>query len=212
MDCCQCQGIEDLFSRQYVKKELARYRVKGPDRTTRMLIKALKEAGIAGMTLLDIGSGLGAVQHELVRGGVREAVSVEASRAYLTAAKEEARRRGLAERITYRHGDFVDLAGEIMPVDIVTLDRVICCYHDMEQLVSLSAERARKLYGVVYPRDSWWVRLLLAAENLFFRLRGRRFRTYAHASEAVEAVVKNSGLKKRSYHQTLVWQVVVYTR
>jgi magnesium-protoporphyrin O-methyltransferase len=137
---------------------------------------------------------------------------VDASTAYLKAAKAEASRRGLAERISFRYGDFVDLATGIAPADIVTLDRVICCYHDMDTLVSLSAERARKLYGVVYPRDAWWVKLGLAVLNLFFRLRKSCYRTYSHPTKAVEALVEGSGFERRSSRQTFVWQVVVYTR
>jgi magnesium-protoporphyrin O-methyltransferase len=212
MNCCQCQGIEELFSQQYVNKELSRYRTKGPDKTTHMLIEAIEEGGVDKLTLLDIGGGLGAVQHELVGAGVQQVMSVEASTAYLSAAKEEAHRRRLADRVSYRHGDFVELAEEIAPADIVTLDRVICCYHDMEKLVSLSAERARKLYGLVYPRDAWWVRIWLALGNLFFRLRRSRFRAYSHSSKAVEALVNRNGLKRKSYRQTLVWQVIIYTR
>lgn len=47
------------------------------------------------------------------------------------AAQEEAKRKGLDDRIRFYHGDFVDLASEIPPADIVTLDRVICCYPDI---------------------------------------------------------------------------------
>jgi len=38
---CQCQGIEELFSSQYVTRELERYRVKGAAKTTRLLTGAL---------------------------------------------------------------------------------------------------------------------------------------------------------------------------
>ena len=48
MDCCQCQGIETLFDKKYVLKELARYREKGPDKSTRILIDALKAEGVEG--------------------------------------------------------------------------------------------------------------------------------------------------------------------
>jgi magnesium-protoporphyrin O-methyltransferase len=212
MNCCQCQGIEELFSQEYVEKELAHYRAKGPDRTTRMLTKAIKEAGVDGLTLLDIGGGLGAIQHELAEAGVQAVASVEASAAYIAAAKEEAGRRGLADHVSYQHGNFVDLAARIAPADIVTLDRVICCYDDMEQLVSLSAARARKLYGLVYPRDTWWVKILLAVENFFFRLRRSHYRAYVHSTAAVEALVNGSGLLRHSYRRTLVWQVAVYQR
>jgi magnesium-protoporphyrin O-methyltransferase len=212
VNCCQCQGIEELFSQQYVNKELSRYRAKGPDKTTRMLTEAIKVEGVGGLTLLDIGGGVGAVQHELLEAGIQEVTSVEASSAYLNAAKEEAYRRRLADRVSYHHGNFVDLASDIAPADIVTLDRVICCYHDMEKLVGLSAERARKLYGLVYPRDAWWVKMGLAVENFFFRLRRSYYRTYSHPTKSVESLVKSSGLKRRSYRQTLFWQVVVYSR
>jgi magnesium-protoporphyrin O-methyltransferase len=212
MNCCQCQGIEALFNEKNVSKELSHYHTKGPDKTTRVLIDALKAKGIQGLSLLDIGGGVGAIQHELLDAGVQNATDVDASQAYLNAAKEEAQRRGLTERVNFQHGNFVDIAAQIPPADIVTLDRVICCYPDMEKLVSLSAARARKLYGLVYPRDGWWVKIGITVMNFFFRLRKNPFRTFAHPTQAVEVILNNSGFKQRFYHQTLVWQVVVYSR
>lgn len=212
MNCCQCQGIEELFSQRYVMKELERYRLKGPDKTTQILIEAIKEAGVDGLTLLDIGGGVGLVQYALVDAGVQQVTSVDASRAYISAARTEAERRGCADHISYIYGDFVDLAQDIAPADIVTLDRVICCYHDMENLVTLSAERARNLYGLVYPRDTWWVKIGLAFENFFFWLQRNPFRSFVHPTKSVEELLESKGLKRRSYHQTLVWQVAVYSR
>jgi magnesium-protoporphyrin O-methyltransferase len=212
MDCCQCQGIEELFSQQYVEKELSRYRSKGPDKTTRMLAEAVKKEGIAGQTLLDIGGGVGAIQHELLHAGVESATDVEASSAYVSAAREEARRRGYTDRVTHIHGNFVDLAADIQPADIVTLDRVICCFPDMEKMVGLSAARARKLYGLVYPRDTWWIKAGIAVQNLYFRLRRNPYRGFIHPTKVVETVLSGKGLQRKSYRRTLVWQVVVYTR
>ena len=212
MNCCQCQGIDELFSQKYVTKELSRYRTKGPDKTTRMLTKAIEEAGVDGLTLLDIGGGVGAVQHDLISAGIDYATDVEASNAYLNAAREEAERRGYTDRVSYHYGNFVDLASDIAPADIVTLDRVICCYHDMEKLVSLSAARAGKLYGLVYPRDTWWVKAGLAMLNIFFWLRRSTYRSFVHSTKAVEVLLGNKGLKRKSYSRTLIWQVVVYTR
>jgi len=212
MNCCQCQGIEELFSQQYVSRELARYLAKGPDRTTRMLTEAIEAEAIEGFSLLDIGGGLGAVQHELLEAGVQNATSVEASTAYLSEARAEVKRRGLSDRVTYHYGNFVDLADNIAPADIVTLDRVICCYPDMERLVGLSAARARKLYGLVYPRDVWWMRMGIALENFFYRLRRNPYRAFVHPTKAVENVLGSHGFKLHSHRQTLAWQVAVYTR
>lgn len=109
-------------------------------------------------------------------------------------------------------GDFVDLAADIPPADIVTLDRVICCYQDVQQLVDLSARRASKFYGVVYPRGSWWVQLALLVENLYHWLMGSPFRVFSHPPEVVDALARNNGLQQRFYRKTVVWQVVVYAR
>ena len=212
MTCTQCQGIEELFSEEYVAKELKRYRKRGPDKTTRMLIQALKEQNVEGLTLLDIGGGLGAIQHELLGAGVESATDIDASGAFLAATKAETARRGYAERVHYQHGNFVDLAEDVPPADIVTLDRVICCYPDMQKLVGLSVVRAGRLYGLVFPRNVWWMKIYHAFQSFFLRLSRSRFRTYLHPTEAVEALVKEHGFQRRFYRKTLVWQVVVYAR
>ena len=167
MTCSQCQGIEDLFSEAYVAGELKRYRKRGPDKTTRILIEALKKEGVKGETLLDIGGGLGAIQHELLQAGVQSATDIEASNAYFNAVKEETARRGYADRVDYRHGNFVELADEVPPADIVTLNRVICCYPELEKMVNLSASRAGKLYGLVYPRTDWWMKIWHILQSAF---------------------------------------------
>lgn len=213
MYCCgQCQGIEELFNQELVDKELQRYRRKGPIKTTHLLVQAVEDQVRAGMTLLDIGGGVGAIQHALLSDGVRRATSVDASSAYLSASRSEAQRRGLDERVDYHHGDFVSLAAQIEPADIVTLDRVICCYHDMQNLVALSAERANRVYGVVYPRDTWLAKLGIRIMNFFFRLQKTPYRSFVHPTQAVEALIERRGFKRHSYAQTFIWQVVVYTR
>ena len=143
MDNMQCCGIEPFFDGKEADKDFAAYRKKGPVKTTRMLIDALKADGVQGSTLLDIGGGVGAIQHELLKAGAASAVSIEAATAYMEAARDEADRQGVADRLVQRHGNFVAMAQELEEADIVTLDRVVCCYDDMEGLVGLSLEKAR---------------------------------------------------------------------
>ena len=212
MNCSHCQGLDELFSAEYVAGEVKRYRKHGPEKTTRMLTDALKKQGLQELTLLDIGGGVGAIQYEMLNAGVKSATDIEASAAYLAAAKAESEKGGYAERISYQQGNFVDLAENIQPADIVTLDRVICCYPDMQQLVGLSAVRAGKLYGVVYPRDSWWMKMGIAVQNFFFRLQRNPFRIFIHPSEAVEAIIIQNGFKRLFYHRTWIWQVALFAR
>ena len=212
MNCSHCQGLDELFSAEYVAGEVKRYRKHGPEKTTRMVTDALKKQGLQELTLLDIGGGVGAIQYEMLNAGVKSATDIEASAAYLAAAKAESEKGGYSERISYQQGNFVDLVENIQPADIVTLDRVICCYPDMQQLVGLSAVRAGKLYGVVYPRDSWWMKMGIAVQNFFFRLQRNPFRIFIHPSEAVEAIIIQNGFKRLFYHRTWIWQVALYAR
>ncbi len=212
MNCCQIQGIEEIFNDQLVNKELAELHKKGPSKTTRLLTGALKKESIQGLSLLDIGGGVGAVQYELLASGCQSAMDVDASKAYLQAAKAEAQRRGLDAQVSYQHGNFVELAPQIAEADIVTLDRVICCFDDMQKLVSASAGHARKFYGLVFPRDTWWIRMGITVMNLLLRLRRSSYRGFVHSTQAVEALVRSHGLKRSFYQHTWFWQVVVYSR
>jgi magnesium-protoporphyrin O-methyltransferase len=114
--------------------------------------------------------------------------------------------------VNYQHGNFVELAANIAPADIVTLDRVICCFDNMEKLVDLSAQRAQKLYGLVYPRDTWWVKLGIKIENFTHWLSGNPFRAFVHPSRSVEERLRKNGLKRSFHSQTMTWQVAVYSR
>lgn len=212
MECAQCCGIEALFDREQAEKNLRDYRDNGADGTTKMLIDALKSEGVSGLSLLDIGGGVGAIQHELLAAGVNQVTSVDASSAYLSAAKEEAERRGHADRIQQHFGNFVDLIEEIPEAAIVTLDRVICCYHDMKKLVGLSASRAFQLYGVVYPRDNWWMKFGIRLINAWFWLTRNSFRIFIHPGREIDALIRGAGLEPYFYRRTLAWQVAVYRR
>ncbi len=213
MDSCQCQGIEMHFDQKYVAKKLKKYRKNGPKQTTRQLIEALQAEGVSGMTLLDIGGGIGDIQHALLGSGASSATDNEASEAYLEACRQEAERQGHAGRIRHILGNFVDVAKDIAPADIVTLDRVICCYHDMPTLVNLSAQKARKLYGIVYPLDRWWIGLGMEIYyNWRYRAQRNPMKNYVHPSKEVEAAIQSNGLKRCFYRVMGPWQVVVYAR
>jgi len=212
MSCPHCQGAEKFFDAGVARGELEDYRRNGPAKTTGLLLKAIRGAARPGETLLDIGGGVGAIQHELLADAVQSAVHVDASTAYLGASQEEADKRGHRDRVKYLFGNFVELAPEIEPADIVTLDRVLCCYPDMPALVAASTSHARQLYGVIYPRDTWWMRLGGRVMNVWFWLRRNPFRFFVHPANAVDAAIRASGFAPRFHQNSGVWQVVLYGR
>ena len=208
---CGC-AIANDFGEATVRRELRSYRKKGPPKTTRWLIEGLEAGGAEGFTVLDIGAGFGAVHQALLAHGASGALDIDGSPAFVAAAREEARRNGTLDRVRFETGDFVLLADEIEPADVVALDRVVCCYSDMEALVRLSAAHARRRYGLVYPRDRWWIRAAAGVMNAFARLARWRIRAHIHSPAAIDAIVRAQGLVPRLRRQNFYWLVAVYER
>ncbi len=212
MYCSHCCGIEKEFDQKHAARDLKRYRKRGPGKTTRWLLDTITAWGLHGNVVLDIGGGVGAITHSLLEAGARKAIFVEASSAYMDAAQEEARRQGHFERMTFLHGNFVDLAEHIPPADIVTLERVLCCYPDVQTLVRESAARAQKIYGLVYPVEGPMTRIAWLVINSYLRLKRNPFRVYLHPTEIVNDLVQSQGLRQIFYKRTLLWQIVVFAR
>jgi magnesium-protoporphyrin O-methyltransferase len=210
-DCCR-PDYDAVFDERAARRELAAYRRNGPTGTTRRLLEAIRESGVAGARVLDIGGGVGIIGAELLHAGASRLTDVDASRSYLAAARSEIERRGHGERATFMHGDFVELADAVEPAEIVTLDRVICCYGDWESLVDRSLDRARRLYGVVYPRDRWWMRLSIATVRAAGRLFGRALPFHVHPERAVDARIRAAGFQPIFARRGLAWQTILYRR
>lgn len=177
-----------------------------------MLLDLVRPHVSPGSTVLDIGGGIGVVDHELLRMGAGHAVMVDASPAYLEVARDEARRRMTLDRLELLDGDFVARAPWVERADIVTLDRVVCCYPDAESLVACSAARARRVYGLVLPRDSMLTRLSVRLMNLWYRIRRRGYRAFAHSNAAIDRLAGAQGLSPIAERTTWYWRVVVYER
>jgi precorrin-6B methylase 2 len=213
MTQCQCEGIGVHFDDQYAAEKLALYRSSGPDPTTAALIAALLTEGIEGASLLDIGGGVGAIQHELIEAGAGNVWEVEASAAYQAACRQEAERRGHGDRIVHISGDLASVADEVPNADIVTLDRSVCCWPEMPPLLDAAASRAGRLLAMVYPRDDLWIRIgWRAYQDIRNRINRNPMRVFIHRTSDVEAILTSHGLSRRSRRTMGVWQVVVFGR
>ena len=194
------------------KKELKNYRKKGPGKATQLLIDTLSAQDIEGTTLLDIGGGVGTIQFELMKEGVSKVSGIDGSSGYLGAAQEEAERLGLLEKTSYQQGNFVDIAPDLEKADIVTMDKVICCFDDMTALVTSSVKLAKNYYALVFPIDSWWVRVGDMFVNTYMRTVRNPYRAFSHSTEDVEKIIFKNGLKRLSYQRQSIWQIIVQSR
>jgi hypothetical protein len=213
MTCCDhCIGADEIFSRKTAERDLKRYNRKGPDKSTRLFLNNIRKQELQEATLIDIGGGIGAVSFELFKDGLAQSVYVDASTGYLDTSKKEAEQRGLKNRINYLYGDFTDIADKLNPADYVTLDRVVCCYPHMEELVEKSAGKCKKQIALVYPRDRLITRFVLKIGNLWFKIRQLAFRTYLHPPESIGRLLEENGFRLVFKGHTFVWESVVYER
>jgi SAM-dependent methyltransferase len=185
MNCC---AYGPMAARQVdaarARRDLACYCRRGPDTTTRLLLEAIRATGLTDGTLLDVGSGIGVIVHELLGSSIGSATLVEVAPAYLAVARVLAEQRRAEGRVQLVEGDAAELGEALPPADLVTLDRVICCYPDATALVAAAATRARRLYAVTLPHDRWYVRVVMALENAIRRLKGAGFEPSSTPSRA----------------------------
>jgi magnesium-protoporphyrin O-methyltransferase len=210
-ECCRVD-YDAMFDPEEARRDLLQYRANGPDPSTRRLIDALLAEGVEGASLLDIGGGVGAIQLELLAAGAGSVTDVDASSAYLSIAESEADEHGFRERTRYLHGDFARLADEVEPADLVTLDRVICCYPDARALIGRSAAKARRAYGLVHPVDRWWTRALARLGNLGYRIFRNPYRMHVHPQPLIDRLVADAGLRPVVQHDAWFWRTAVYRR
>jgi len=214
MKCCSgaVYAAERQFGPTVAERDLRRYARKGPDAATRLLLAAIRNAAIGGDSLLDIGGGVGVISLELLAAGVDRATIVEASPAYLDAARRGAERRGFADRLKLIGGDFTAFAANIEPADTVTMHRVVCCYPFYQSLLNAAAKCCRQALAFSYPRDRWYLRAWVAIDNARRRIFRNPFRTFVHSVMAMETTLTAAGFRRVSRQRTLVWCVDVYCR
>ena len=212
MPCNCCEITDNAFSEAEARAELRNYHRRGPARQTGLILNAIRSLGIRNANLLDIGGGIGAIHHELLEDVAREATHVDASSAYLKEAKREAARRGHSERVNFIHADFTDVANQLPEADIVTLDRVVCCYPDFRRLLKAAAEHSNRALAFTYPREVWYLRIAFKIMNFFQNLRKDPFRVFLHPVAEMDALLKREGFKRVSLRRLLVWEMTLYQR
>ena len=212
MPCNCCEITDSAFTEQEAKANLKDYRRHGPPKHTRLILEAIRALGLKHATLLDIGGGVGAIHHELLKDIAREATHVDASSAYLKLAIEEAKRLGHSDQIKFLHADFTDVAADLPQVDVVTLDRVVCCYPNFRELLNAAASKSRAAIALTYPREAWWTRFAIALMNVIQKIRKDPFRVFVHPVAEMESVLNRAGLQKISTRRLFVWEMACYRR
>jgi 2-polyprenyl-3-methyl-5-hydroxy-6-metoxy-1,4-benzoquinol methylase len=212
MPCNCCEITDNAFSAAEARSELKNYRKHGPANQTKLILNAIRSLNMKNVELLDIGGGIGAIHHELLEDVAREATHVDASSAYLKEAKEEAARRGHSDRVNFIYADFTDVASDLPKTDIVTLDRVVCCYPDFRRLLKAAADHSRGALALTYPRETWYMRVGLKVINFFQGLRRDPFRVFLHPVAEMDSLLSREGFERVTLRRLFVWEMALYQK
>ncbi len=182
------------------------------------MLEALEEAGIRGRSVLDVGCGIGDLAIEAVTRGAALASGVELSPRAVEEARRLAAERHVADRTSFRLGDGSKVP--LPPADVVVLNRVFCCYRDVDALLENSLTAARDVYAFTTPPSTGlpgaFVRFQTRLSNAWYRLRDRKFqgfRVFVHDVSMIDDRVRAAGFQPlRRGRRRVVWHMAVYVR
>jgi 2-polyprenyl-3-methyl-5-hydroxy-6-metoxy-1,4-benzoquinol methylase len=209
---CNC-GLNEIFTDDVSRRDARKYRRRGLDVRARRMLRALeKHIDLQGRTSLEVGIGTGGFTVELLRRGVAAATGVDAIDNQLAQARVLANEAGVGERLQLTQGDFTEVAADLPIVDVVVLDRVVCCYPDWRMLLERAAAQTRSVMVLSYPRATWYNRIWIALANLAMRVLRRAFRMHLHPPVAMQALLRSRGFQPRVIGHRLAWELLVATR
>jgi SAM-dependent methyltransferase len=189
---------------------------------TRHLLAALDSEGdagrsLVGKTFLDVGCGTGDLALAALARGAASADGIDLGAGAIAAARSLAEERGLADRATFRVGN-----GALEPLsrhDVVALNRVLCCYPSVDQLLANSLGAAGDVYAYTAPIHTGIVgrfnRISIGIGNAWYRLRERKFqgfRAFVHDLDAIDRTIAETGFRKAHGAHHRMWQLAVFTR
>jgi SAM-dependent methyltransferase len=176
------------------------------------MVQFLRQLGLEGASVLEIGGGGGELEIELLKAGAARAQNLELSPAYEQQARTLAAQAGVQGRLDWRLHDLAVDPGVVATADLVVLHRVVCCYPDYERLLAAAADHARRALVFSYPPRNLFSRAFYGVFNLVMRLTRSSFRGFAHPPGAMLAVLEDRGLRPTFQHRGRVWQVAGLVR
>ncbi len=170
-------------------------------RVTTVMVRTIAERGLDGRTVLDIGCGTGDLMLALLARGASSATGMDLGAGGIRDARELAVFRGLADRARFVLGD--GATTRLEPADVVTANRVVCCYPHVDGLIGNATEAARSVFAYSAPVDRGPVgginRAAAWVSNRWYAIRDtkyRGFRVYVHDLDAVDRAVGAAGFER----------------
>lgn len=208
-----CCGANKIFDLKEAEKQRRKYLRNGARSSTAALIRHMSPEVTPGQSLLDIGGGIGVLGLELKKHGLSSYISVDASSGYQKVASELLDSNKVQTMQShFILGDFVEEQHKVDSAEHVCLDKVICCYPEMETLLRYAARKSSVQLGLSYPPSGLISKAFRSIANLYFEFRGNPFRTFIHPPNKIHQVLLNEGLVKSYSGKHFPWKVEVWKR
>ena len=210
--CCDSSGYRGVFNTKAAERYVRTFGKKGLDSTAAPMVGALCSKGVDGASVLEVGAGAGTAIVSLLEAGASRAVAFEISSAYEGPAGRLREERGIEAPVEWHTDDFVAMADTVGSADVVFLNRVVCCYPDMEELIDAVTAKSTRLLAVSYPRDRLSFRFLARIMNAWLKFRKNTFRVFLHDPAMVASRVAAGGLREVAAGTTPGWHWKVWER
>ncbi len=211
MNCCTLEATDKFFNTQAGRYKRY-FKKKGLHKEQKYLVEGIRRSGMKDAEILEIGCGVGGLHLSLLKDGATKATGFDISEEMIAAARKLSAEMGLQERAQYRHGDFVAMHDEAPTADVTILDKVICCYEEVSELIARSTAKTRRIYAVSYPRPNKLVRLVFRSMKFFLKLFRESFHPYYHEPKQIQNWIAETGFEKVYEKETMIWLIQVFQR
>ena len=197
-----------------VAERLAKGQDPGLVAVSQRLRDALLSLDPSSRTVLELGCGRAALLLRLVQAGAARATGLDLSPVSIAEARNRFEQAQLSERVHLSVGDAAQVPLERH--DWVILDRVMCCYRDVERLLANTLPAARHVYAFTVPTSRGWrgviARLAEWFENAWNARRGQPCPGYVHNLDLIEERLATAGFRLRHRDRQRLWHIAVYER
>lgn len=192
-----------------------RYKREGLSKSSRILMNWLVEEGLSGKTLLDLGCGAGTFSVEALKNGASTSAGFDLAPEMIMAADSLAAEMGFGNRAKFNLGNAA--SSDLPASEMVVMDKVICCYPEVDSLLKNAASASREIIGFVVPRDDglwkWPLRLAAKCGNLVQRLRRRKLNWfYIHSLKPIDGMLSQEGFMKERKSASRMWLIFLYRK
>ena len=199
--CCSpfSEAATNQFGAGVARRDVAKYRRRGPDAPTQLLRDGVLAADSSRATVLDIGGGMGALSLELIAAGVGHATLVDASapssfsrargghaRRWAPSAPRNRRRLRRARRDAAHGRDRRDEPRRLLLSGL------------RHAILPAALARSARVFAFWSPKDRWYIRAVAEFGNRIRALTGKAFRTFVHKESLMHALIEARGFRRRS--------------